>query len=94
MKELWAYGIEASAFCDTNPSNTGSEIWGVKCISKAELTDIDATIIITFDEPEQVRKELLSQGLTRVMDYGEEAEILWRVCPIKERVLQLIQGDI
>ncbi|MCI6140806.1 MAG: glycosyltransferase [Clostridiaceae bacterium] len=94
LKELWAYGIEASAFCDTNPSNTGSEIWGVKCISKAELTDIDATIIITFDEPEQVRKELLSQGLTRVMDYGEEAEILWRVCPIKERVLQLIQGDI
>lgn len=86
--ELWMYGLEASAFCDADPGKAGTEIDGIPCISKEELPQSGATVIITIDHPEPVWEELRSKGIEHITDYKTVAELLWTACPIKERVMQ------
>lgn len=88
-KELWMHGIEIDAFCDGDPAKVGTEIGGVPCIEKDQLSD-SCTVLISIDHPEQVRQELLNRGLARVMDYREVTEQLWTACPVKERVLSVL----
>ena len=57
------------------------------CLGREQLSG-ECMVLISIDQPEPVRKELLAQGVVQVMDYREAAEHLWTACPIKARVLQ------
>jgi glycosyltransferase involved in cell wall biosynthesis len=87
QRELWMHGIEIDAFCDRDPAKRGVEIGGVPCLGREQLSG-ECMVLISIDQPEPVRKELLAQGVVQVMDYREAAEHLWTACPIKARVLQ------
>lgn len=91
-RELWLYGIEISAWCDSNPEKVGTIIDGVRCIGAGEL-DPASPVIVTMDHPEPVKEMLAAQGFARVMDYWGAAEVMWEAYPIKERTLRFLQWD-
>ena len=61
LRELKMYGIETAAFCDADTKKHGTEINGVKCISKEELNAMyekeQASLVITLDNPKAVQQE-------------------------------------
>ena len=94
LRELNMYGIEVATFCDADTKKHGTEINGVKCISKEELNAMyekkHTSLVITLDNPKAVQQEFMQNGFNMVMTYAELTDKLAEIHPVKEYVLQYL----
>lgn len=87
LNELEWRGIEVSAFCDSDMSKQGKMISGKRCLAPEQLIRKECLIIVTKNEPEELRAELLQGGFRNVTTYEIIADKLYQTVPIKDRVL-------
>lgn len=87
LKELEWRGIEVTAFADSDVDKQGKIIDDKKCLSLKQLMDEEYFVIVTKNEPEELRAELEQKGIQNITTYESIAEKLYQTLPIKEWVL-------
>lgn len=87
LNHLQNRGIEITAWCDSDSSKHGHIIDGKKCLPLEGIDRQKYLIIITIDNPDELKSQLVDKGYQFVISYYEIANVLYQVLPDKKRLL-------
>ena len=80
--------IEPSFLADRDKQKIGQTLDNIECVDVHSLNKSESVLMITVDNPEEIKEQLKKQGFQRIISFKELGSAIFRTIPNKKCVLQ------